>query len=114
MICNALFLMTGKKWQFETIRGCSQSDWQQCYVSEEITSDMLKYLEICYFNTGCEYRVYENKEDFDNEENSFSVYVDSYDSEQNLIDNLGCDKEEIEIYKITGYTRNACYERYSF
>ena len=110
-VCGALELMTDKKWRYVSLKGSAQRDYQYAYVSDQVSDEMVAYLEICYFNTGSEYMVYESKEDFDNKENGFSVYVDSYNSEEELIKALGCDEDEVEIYNFTGYTKVANYER---
>lgn len=111
-ICKALELITNKKWREIGLNGCCQSDWQYGYVSDKVSDKAVRYLEICYFNTGVEYRVYESKEDFENSENSYSIYVDSFRAEQNLAEALCCDVNEIEIYNFTGYHKVADYERF--
>jgi hypothetical protein len=111
MICEALELMTCKKWREIEIKGCSQSDYQYGYVSDQVSDEMVKYLELCYFNLGREYRVYESKEDFDNRENGYSIYVDTFGYKENLIEALGCEESEIEIYDFIGYKHISQYEK---
>ena len=108
--CEALELMTGKQWYWFTIRGCMQREWQCGYVSEVITRNDIDYIEMCYFNTGSEYIVYESKDDFNNEENGISYYVDSYNSKQALIEAIGCEPDEIEVYEFDGYTKTPKYK----
>lgn len=104
IVCDALELMTGKKWRRFSIGGYCQSEWQYGYASEDIQDYDIRWIETCYFNTGVEYIVYESKEDFENEEDSFNIYcIDDKD----LKDRLGSD---IEIYHLTGYKRIPQYE----
>lgn len=110
IVCEALELMTGKQWYWFTIRGCMQREWQCGYASEIITRKDIDYIEMCYFNTGSEYIVYENKEDFDSECNGCSYYVDSYNSKSILCELLGCEEDELEMYDFDGYTKTPKYK----
>ena len=105
----ALKLLTGKEWRSITIRGYCQRDWQTGYVSEDINDKALNYLEMCYFNTGEEFMIYESKENFDNEEADFSLYVDGYKVKDNLSIELGCEPEELEVYAYDGYIKTPKY-----
>ena len=79
------------------------------WYSNELTQKDVNYIEMCYFNTGTEYLVYENKEDFDNEENASSYYVDSFKAEDNLCEAIGCERKDIEIWNYTGYHKVSDY-----
>ena len=109
-IVKALELITDKKWRKTTIRGCCQRDWQYLYVSEEITDNDVRYIEMCYFNTGTEWLVYESEEDFEKEESIFSLYVDSYNAKQKLSEYIGCKEEELVCYEFDGYTKTPKYK----
>lgn len=111
-ICGALKLITGKKWRGAIIKGSMQREYQYIYVSENISDEMIRYLEICYFNTGAEYIIYESEEDFKNEDNGYSIYVDSWKSEEELCKALGCEMKDIEIYNFNGYTKQGKWEKY--
>lgn len=68
---EGLRLLTGLVWREVTIRGCMQREWQEMLVSENISDKQVEYIEMCYFNTGMEFRVYE-----DNDENCvYLAYV---------------------------------------
>lgn len=108
---KALELMTGKKWHSFVMRGYSQGDYQYGYASEKITDKDINYIEMCYFNTGSEYIVYESEEDFQNEDNGCSYYCDSFHSKAYLAEMLGCEEEEIEMYNYTGYIKVPQYEK---
>jgi len=52
-ICQALLLVTGKKYTYTTIHGCSQGDWQDVfYPADDYSDKFIKNLETEYFNTG--------------------------------------------------------------
>lgn len=104
IMCEALELMTGRKWRQFTMRGCMQREWQCGYASDELTDKDVEYVEMCYFNTGMEFIVYESKEDFDNEENGCSYYVEDADD---LCDRF---QEGIKIYAFSGYKHIPEYE----
>ena len=75
---DALELMTGKKWREIKLLGCCQSDWQYGYASEDVSEEYVRYVEMCYFNTGSEYIVFEDRNDFKHNETGCSMYVDSW------------------------------------
>lgn len=106
----ALKLITGKTWNSFTIRGYSQRDYQYGYASEDISEQALSYIEMCYFNTGEEFMVYDSKEAFDNEEADTSIYVDGYKVKENLALELGCDVNELEVYEFDGYIKAPKYK----
>ena len=105
---KALHLITEKEWRKVCIRGYMQREWQYLYVSENITEKDVRYIEMCYFNTGTEWRIYESEEDFENYENATSMYIEDVDE---LPEWLGCEEDEIEIYLFDGYTKVANYKR---
>lgn len=105
----ALKLITGKEWRSICIKGFCQGDWQEGYVSSDISQEDVNYIEMCYFNTGSEYKIYESKEAFDNKEPDTSMYIDSYNSKETLCKMLSCEPEEVEVYDFDGYTKTPKY-----
>ena len=105
----ALKLITGKKWRSFTLKGYCQRDYQYGYASEDVKDKELSYIEMCYFNTGEEFMVYDNKENFDNEEADTSLYVDGYKAVDNLAEALGYKPEELEVYVFDGYIKTPKY-----
>lgn len=62
---KVLTLLTGNKWVYTTIRGCSQSEWQEIYYNADEWSEKdLSNFEIEYFNLGSEWEVREEGEDY--------------------------------------------------
>ena len=99
-ITTALYLITRKKWREISLRGYCQSEWQEGYASEELSDASVEHIELCYFNKGMEFLVYESKEDFDNDGDCYSMYVSDL---QDLRDRLG---DEVTVFEFTGYKKN--------
>lgn len=108
---QSLELITGKKWRQVCIKGCCQRDWQYLYVSEEITQEDIDYIEMCYFNTGSEWHIFESKKDMKNGDCTCSVYVDSFNVKQNLAKKLGCKEEQLVVYEFDSWERTANYKQ---
>ncbi len=89
---EGLRLLTGLVWRSVTIRGCMQREWQEMLVSENISDAQVNYIEMCYFNTGMEFLVYED----DSEDSAYSVYVRDEDE---LKECCGVDK----VYLFDGW-----------
>ena len=107
---QALQLITGKKWRTKTIRGCMQSEWQTIYVSEAITDKDIDYIEMCYFNTGTEWLVYESEKDYNEDNYSYSLYVDGYNVKTNLAERIGCKEEELVVMEFDDWKRIPTYK----
>lgn len=101
----ALKLITGKKWRSICIRGCSQGDYQYGYASEEISQEDINYIEMCYFNTGAEYQIYEGYKHFKDEEADTSMYIDGYNAKQTLAKMLGVKEKDLIVYDFDGYDK---------
>lgn len=96
---TGLKLLTGHVWRSVTIRGCMQSEWQDMYVRDDVSDRDVRYVEMCYFNTGMEFVVYESKEDFDNDVDGCSCYVEDIDDLcQRFMGN-------IHVFEFTGYKK---------
>ena len=100
-ITTALYLITRKKWRSITLRGYCQNEWQDGYVSEELSDASVDYIEMCYFNKGMEFIVYDDE---NMEDGGYSMYVS--DPEE-LRDRLG---DEVTVYEFTGYKKIPEYD----
>lgn len=106
-ILRALHLLTGKRYNVYTLRGCCQGDWQTVYYPvEEYTREALNVLEIEYFNLGTEWAV--NVDGCD-------VYVYAYsDTPEKIREEIaaavGAKMEEIQLHTFTGWKRTPEYE----
>ena len=63
IIVRVLSIVTGRKYERSTIRGCCQGEWQNVlYPSDVYSDETIEYLEKDYFNTGSEWIIHD--EDF--------------------------------------------------
>lgn len=113
-IVETLELMTGRPWDVETLRGCSQGDYIDCYYPRDKYSPQdLERLEMEYFNTGEEWTVFEEDPDENPDADHFSMYIYSWkddEKRQEIADASGWGTpEEVELHAFTGWTRSACY-----
>jgi hypothetical protein len=116
VLCAGLEMLTGRRWDWCTLRGCSQSDWQYCmYPADDWTGEDLERLEAEYFNTGTEWIVHD--EDTPPEEpedvSGFSVYCTAWSDEglkKEIADAAGGDPADVTLYKFSGWVRRAEYE----
>lgn len=106
-ILRALHLVTGKRYEKRTIRGSCQSDWQDIYYPvDDYTRDMLDILETEYFNTGSEWII-------DPDGDNFSVYAHGWNNElirAELANAAGVTPEEITLLAFSGWKKTAVYE----
>ena len=99
----ALSLITGKKYDYTTLRGYSQGEWIDIfYPVEEWDKQALYNLEADYFNTGTEWIIHDEETDPETPEDisGYSVYCYGWNT-----DNI---KEEIK--EITGAEEVVLYE----
>lgn len=102
-ILRALHIVTGKRYDVRTIRGDSQSDWQNVYFPvDDYTRDALYILEADYFNTGSEWIVNDD----------FSVYAYSWNSDgirAEIADAAGSDPADVILYTFDGWQKTPVY-----
>jgi hypothetical protein len=116
IICAGLEMLTGRAWDWRTLRGCVQGDWQYCiYPADEWDAASLERLEAEYFNTGTEWIVHNDQDAPDSPEDidGFSVYCTGWNDDQirkEIADAAGGRPEDVTLYQFTGYTRRAEYE----
>ena len=105
LLCAALELVTGRKYEYSQIRGCCQGDWQNIIYPSEYGREWLERFEAEYFNTGEEWIV-------DPDGENFSVYVTGWRDEQKraeIADAAGCDPGDVVLYAFDGWSRTAKY-----
>lgn len=92
--------VTGKEWECITIKGYSQSDWQDVwFVSKEVGSDIVEEIENLYFNKVAMYEVYCN----DKYEDSVLVPDDvSWKGKNAICEYLHLDPKEVRLFEISG------------
>jgi hypothetical protein len=108
LLCAALELLTGKAWDWRTITGCCQGDFQLIvYRPDWWPPEALERLEAEYFNTGSEWLC-----TTDDNETPLSVYCYAYDSDglrAEIADAMGCDPGDVTLYHFDGWARTASY-----
>lgn len=115
LLCQALELITGRAWDYCTLRGCCQGDWQECiYPVDDWDGDALERLEAEYFNTGTEWIVHDESgaPAGPGDINGFSVYCTAWNDDgikKEIADAAGGSPEEVKLYKFTGFSRIANY-----
>jgi hypothetical protein len=106
-ILRALHLVTGKRYDVRTIRGCCQSDWQTIYYPvEEYTRAALDILEADYFNTGTEWIV--NVDGCD-----VGVYTYSWNNDgirAEIAAAVGAAPDDVVLQVFDGWTKTAKYQ----
>lgn len=116
IICEALEVVTGKSWDYKTIRGCCQGEWQNVvYPSEEWTSKSLEAFETEYFNNGSEWIIHNEAEAPEDpaDISGYSVYCHGWNDDQikaeilDLVD--ASPDDEVILYKFDGYLEIPVY-----
>lgn len=116
LLCQALALVTGKPWEWRTLRGCCQGDWNEAfYCVEDWDRETLCAFEIEYFNTGTEWIIHdeENEPEDPDDISGFSVYCLGWNEDQikrEIAEYAGGSPENVTLYKFNGWTRTAIYE----
>lgn len=106
----ALELITDKKYNFATIRGCCQSDWQEIIYPAEYGDEWLKNFEIEYFNLGEEWNVNEGAPD---SKESYYFYTHAWSNEgkrAEIAAVAGVDPSDVVLYVFDGWSRSARYK----
>ena len=102
-ILRALHIITGKRYDVQTIRGSCQGDWQNVYFPvDDYAPTALDILEADYFNTGSEWIVNDD----------FSIYVYSRHNDgirTEIADAAGVDPADVVLLEFTGWSKTAVY-----
>lgn len=115
IICKVLSIVDGRLWDWKTIRGSTQSDWNEVFFPVDDWGEKeLKEFESQYFNTGREWIVYEQGEDPKKEDAfGYSVYCvgfTDYEIKKEIAEAAGEKPENVVLYKFSGYSKTAKYE----
>lgn len=85
LLCRALELITGKEYDYTTIRGCVQGDWQEIfYPAGEYNGNAIEILEADYFNTGTEWIIHDEDSEPEGAEDvsGYSLYCYGWNTDQ--------------------------------
>ena len=102
LLCDVLELITGQKYNYTTIRGCCQGDWQEIIFPAEYGREWLSDFEIEYFNTGAQWIV----------DDEWSIYTHAWrnsDIRDEIADAAGVDPGDVILYQFTGWSRTPEY-----
>lgn len=106
LLCEGLELLTGRKYRYGTIHGCSQGDWQEIIYPAEYGRNWFDAFETEYFNTGTEWTV-------DPDGDCFSVYVISWSDDgirREIADACGCNADDVVLLRFIGWRKTPEYE----
>ena len=108
-VCRILTIQTGQEWEWGTIRGSCQRDWQHViYPANDWDSTTLRIFKTEYFNTGSEWDIVdESGESWGSE---YTHAWDTLDTITELSEILDCAPEEITLYRFSGWVRTPKYE----
>ena len=101
------------------IRGCCQGDYATLFVPETESQDIIDLIEAMYFGTGvgiyyafCSDSCSTPQEVLSLWEGNFYTYKWRVDDIKALIaENANCEKDDIELYEISGYTKTPIFRR---
>jgi hypothetical protein len=113
ILCDVLELITGRAWEYSTIRGCCQGDWQEIIYPAEYGREWLSDFETEYFNTGAEWRISEN--DPENDDN-FYMYTHAWSDDgirAEIAAAAGVDPGDVVLYQFTGWSKTPEYKEVS-
>ncbi|MDL2206550.1 hypothetical protein LJC33_06560 [Eubacteriales bacterium OttesenSCG-928-N13] len=112
LICQALSLMTGKEYSFDTIHGCCQGDWQNCFYPAELNPGFIEVFETEYFNTGTEWIVHDEKDapETPEEISGYSIYCCSHNPADEIAKETGTTPDNVILYEFDGYVKYPIYK----
>jgi hypothetical protein len=109
ILCDVLELITGQKYDYATIRGCCQGDWQEIIYPAEYGREWLSDFETEYFNTGAEWRISENDPESDD---NFYMYTHAWSDDgirAEIAAAAGVDPGDVILYTFTGWSKTPEY-----
>lgn len=115
ILCKVLSIVDGRPWEWSTIRGSCQRDWQEVfYPVDEWSKEALQEFETQYFNEGTEWIIHDEQEAPEAPEDisGYSVYCIGWNTEQikkEIAEITGASPEEITLFEFGGYTKTAYY-----
>lgn len=103
-ITDALELLTGKRWDTCTIRGCVQRDWQGViYPGDEWSRKDLDYFEAEYFNTGSEWMIHDEDTEPEDAEDISGYCMYCYDDpREEIAREMGVNPDDVILYAYAG------------
>lgn len=117
ILCKVLSIVDGREWDWKTIRGSCQGDWQEVfYPVEEWSKEALRQFETEYFNEGTEWVVDDGEFNPETDSplniNGYSIYCTSWNEDgikQEIADAEGTSPENVILYAFDGYIKTPQY-----
>lgn len=109
ILCDVLELITGRAWEYSTLRGCCQGDWQEIIYPAEYGREWLRNFETEYFNTGAEWRISENDPESDD---NYYIYTHAWrddDIRAEIAAAAGVDPGDVILYTFAGWSKTPEY-----
>lgn len=116
ILCKVLSIVDGRLWNWKTIHGSSQSDWNEVFFPvDEWGKKALQSFEKLYFDEGTEWTIHDEAEAPKTPEdiNGYSVYCVGRDAEEirnEIAEVTGAKPEEIKLFEFGGYTKTPYYK----
>ena len=102
IICKVLSIVTRQDYDYTTIRGYCQGDWNEVfYPTNEYSIEDIRTFEAYYFNTGSEWIIHdsdsipENAEDIE----GYSIYCVTYDIQKEIAEAEGVSPDDVILYE---------------
>lgn len=114
-MCRILSIVTGREWDYRTIRGSMQSEWNYVYYPvEEWSKTAIDVFEIEYFNEGTEWLVHDGDNIPENpgEFSGYTIYCTSWGEEgirEEMSEMTGESPKNIVMYVFDGYVQTPKY-----
>ena len=102
IICAVLSLVTRKEYDYTTIRGCCQGEWNEVfYPVDKYSIEDIRTFETYYFNTGSEWIIHDSNEEPENPEDieGYSMYCVTYDVRKEIAESEGVKPEDVVLYE---------------
>lgn len=109
ILCDVLELITGRRYDYTTIRGCCQGDWQEIIYPAEYGREWLSDFETEYFNTGAEWRISENDPESDDNYYMYTHAWSDDDIRAEIAAAAGVDPSDVILYTFTGWSETPEY-----
>lgn len=102
IICKILTLVTRHEYDYTTIRGCCQGDWNEVfYPVDKYTTEDINTFESYYFNTGTEWIIHDedNEPETAEEITGYSMYCVTFDVKEEIAKAEGVKPEDVVLYE---------------
>lgn len=102
-VCELLFILTGKHYDYTTITGCVQGDYQEIIYNTDISDNEIMRIEAVYFNMGNEWIL-------DDCIRYYTIGWNDNDIKIELADMLGVSTNDIVLRRFAGYSKTPIYK----